>query len=449
MTNSERIFHYFVEPVCLLILFAGLAQLIQTFNRVGYLPAPFVFDVGDTFMDWFNTAYWAHNPGAYSVWQTVYLPLSFIVTRMMGDPRCYSTAPYDARDCDVFGIGFILVMYVTCIVVSAVALRRRDPSTALMRTLAIAVGGPLLFSLERGNLIMLAYIVFVILYGDIIKSKLGIAAASAVLFNLKIYMLLPMVAFAVKRNWRTLELCLIFTVGLYLITLAIVGSGTPFEMTRNLQAWFNLREGTIWDEVLYSTTYKPYLLFDVRQYPVRDYVEAQWVDIASAFITYEVIFSRGVAILCIVGAWFYPAAVSSRRLVFFVLMQSFMGQNPGGYAITFIVFLVFMDQKKNFAVRLAIVCCYFVSIPYDVNITSIIEVERQSWLSGRMVQSLYALPMGALIRPGLLLIILWSFAIDSLVDLHRAVKRSRPILGLASFQVVGHHEGRIASAGVA
>ena len=28
-----------------------------------YLPPPFVFDINDTFMDWFNTAYWAHNPG--------------------------------------------------------------------------------------------------------------------------------------------------------------------------------------------------------------------------------------------------------------------------------------------------------------------------------------------------------------------------------------------------
>ena len=82
-----------------------------------------------------------------------------------------------------------------------------------------------------------------------------------------------------KRQWRTLELCGIAAIGLYLITLFIVGAGTPIELARNLDNWFNIRLGTIWDEVLYSTTYKPYLLFDVRQYPIRDYVEQQWVDI--------------------------------------------------------------------------------------------------------------------------------------------------------------------------
>ena len=141
--------------------------------------------------------------------------------------------------------------------------------------------------------------------------------------------------------------------------------------------------------------------------------------------------SRAIALLCIIGAWFYPKAVTLRRLVFFILMQSFMGQNPGGYAIMFIVFLVFMERWKNFGVGLAIICCYVVSIPADINITSIVDVERQSWLSGRIVNSTYALPVGALIRPGILMIMLWALAIDTLIDLHRAVKAGPPNLGLA------------------
>lgn len=418
------------ELAAVVVLLAGLALLIRNFIVIGYLPAPFVFDIGDTFMDWFNTAYWAHNPGAYSVWRTIYMPLSFVITGSLGNPRCYDDAPYDARECDGFGIVVILVTYVACIVVTAIAFKRRDPSTALLRTIGVAVGGPLLFALERGNLIMLAYLVFVLLYGELLKSKASIAFASAFLINLKIYMLFPILMFAIKRKWRTLELCGIAAIAIYLVTLFIVGSGTPFELARNLEAWFNHRAVTIWDEVLYSTTYKPYLLFDLHQYPVRNYVEARWVDWATIFVKYEVIASRLVALLCIAGAWFYPGTVSLRRLVFFVLMQSFMGQNPGGYAITFIVFLVFMERWKNFGVGLSIICCYIVSIPADINITLIVEVERQSWLSERVVNSAYALPIGALIRPGILLIMLWSLAIDTLIDLHRAVKAGPPTLGL-------------------
>lgn len=412
-----------------MLLLWGLVDLALTFRTNGYLPAPFVFDVGDTFMDWFNTAYWAHNRGAYDVWNTIYAPLSFVITAVFGDPRCYANAPYDARDCDVSGIVAILVTFVGCAVITAVALFRRDRSTAVFRTFAIAMGGPMLFALERGNLIMIAYILFVVIYGDLLKSRTKIAAAVGLMINMKSYLLFPAMAYAVKRDWRTLELCGIATLAIYFVSMLIVGDGSPFQLVHNLGVWFDLRAGTIWDEVLYSTTYKPYLLFDVHQYPVRDYVDQRGIDIAKIVIQYEVIASRAVAILCVVGAWFYPKVVPLSRLAFFILMQSFMGQNPGGYAIAFIVFLVFLERWKNAGVGLAIICCYLVSIPTDRTITIFYTYARESWLSGRVVDSVYALPLGALIRPGLLVIVLWAIAIDTLIDLHRAVKAGRPSLG--------------------
>jgi hypothetical protein len=420
-----------VEIIAFLAVVAGFGYLVHTFYKIHYLPAPFVFDVSDTFMDWFNTAYWAHNPGAYSVWQTIYLPLSFIITGLLGDSRCYGSHPYDARECDWFGIVVILAMYVSCVVVTAIALYRRDRSTALFRTTGLALGGPLLFALERGNLIMMAYVAFVLLYGELLKSKKAVAACAAFLVNMKVYLLLPIFAYAVKRKWRMLELCGLAALGLYLLSVAIIDAGTPFELAHNLQTWFSNREGSVWDEVLYSTTYKPYLLLDERQLPVREFVEARWVDAAKVFITYEVIASRAIALLCVAWAWFYPKAVSMHRLVFFILMQSFIAQNPGGYSIAFLVFLVFLERRSNFGVGLAIFCAYMVSIPSDSTITIIARVMRDSWLAGRTVESIYALPLGALIRPGLLLIMFYSLAVDTIIDLHRATKAGPPNLGLA------------------
>lgn len=430
MSPKRRAVAGIVECLGMVAVLAGLVRLADMFLSNGYLPAPFVFDVGDTFMDWFNTAYWAHNPGAYSVWKTIYLPLSFVVTGLLGDPRCYANAPYDARDCDVIGITVILLTYLACVATSAIAFYRRDRSTALFRSIAIAVGGPLLFALERGNLVMFAFPAFVLLYGGLLRSDRGIAAAAAFLANMKVYLVFPLAAFAIKRQWRLLELCAIASLALYLVTMLIVGAGTPFELARNLQGWFNFRAGAIWDEVLYTTTYKPFLLLDVGQYPVRDYLEQRWVDLAKAFIQYEVIATRGIAIMCIIFAWFYPRAVSINRLVFFILMQSFIGQNPGGYAIILVAFLVFMEKWENFGTGLAIVCAYLISIPGDLTVTTIFEVQRESWLSGRIVTSPYVLPLGSLIRPGILAIMVWALAIDTLVDIHRAVKAGPPILSL-------------------
>jgi hypothetical protein len=263
-----------------------------------------------------------------------------------------------------------------------------------------------------------------------VRSRWGIAGCAAVLANLKVYLVLPLAVLAIKRQWRLLELCAFATIALYILTLFIVGAGTPFEFVANLQNWFGARLGAIWDEVLYTTTYKPFLQLDVGQYPVRDYLEQRYVDAAKLFIQYYVVVTRGVALLCIGLAWLYPRAISTHRLAFFLLMQSFIGQNPGGYAIVLIVFLVFMEKWQNFGTALAIICAYLSSIPGDWTMAKLFDVERQSWLSGRIVMSEYVLPLGSLVRPGIIAIMLWSLAIDSLLAVHRAARLGRPSLGL-------------------
>jgi hypothetical protein len=419
-----------VELGAVILVVLGFLRVYSLFMSNGYLGPPFVFDVSDTFMDWFNTAYWAHNGHAYDVWRTIYLPLSFVITGLFGDPTCYANAPYDARDCDVFGIVFILMMYVACVGVTIAAFRRADRSTYIYRSIAIAIGGPLLYALERGQLIMLTYVAFVLLYGNLVRARGWFAGVAGFMANTKVYMVFPFLALALRREWRLLELCLLGTLAIYLVSLLIVGAGTPFEMISNLQNWFGVRLGTVWDEMLYTTTYKPLLQLDVYQYPVRDYIEQRYVDAAIVFINGYVIASRLVAWLCIGLAWLYPRAVSHSRLVFFILMQSFIGQNPGGYSIALIVFLVFLERADGRAAIVAVVCAYLISVPGDWTLVKLTDVEREAWLSGRTVMSEYVVPWGALIRPAIIAIMMWALAIDSLRALHRAIKAGPPLWGL-------------------
>jgi hypothetical protein len=409
----------------------GLAALVRFFLVYGYLPAPFVFDTQDTFMDWFHTAYWAHNDGAYTVWRSIYLPLSFVITGLFSDPRCYATNAFDARDCDLVSVAFLILTWLACVTASAVALWRNDRATAPYRILAVAAGGSLLFALERGNLIMLAYLAFVLIFGGLVKSRGAVAVTAGFLANMKVYLLAPVLMLAIKRDWRLLELCGFASVGLYLLSLILVGSGTPVELAGNLQNWFGTFAISIWDQIVYSTTYAPYLLFDILQYPIRDFLDQRTVDLFKQVIAIEVLASQGIAFVCIFAAWFYPQAISLNRLVFFVLMQSFLATNPGGYAICLVVFVIFLERRRNFATALAVVCCYLVSIPIDYPIATVLEVNRTSWLSGQMVNVDYVLTVGTLTRPVLFVIMLWALAIDTLIDMHRAVKAGPPMLGLS------------------
>lgn len=419
-----------VEGAGLLLILYGFWRVYSLFMSNGYLGPPFVFDVSDTFMDWFNTAYYAHNGHAYDIWRTIYLPLSFVVTGLFGDPTCYDRSPYDARDCDVIGIGFILVMYAACVIVTALAFWRNDRSSAVTRTIAVAVGGPLLYALERGQLIMLTYIAFAALYGQLLRSRAAYVGAAAFMANTKVYMVFPLFALTVKRDWRMFEYCALGSVALYIVTILIVGAGTPLELIANLANWFGIRLGTVWDEMLYTTTYKPLLQLDVYQYPVRDYIEQRWVDGGILFIQGYVLFSRLLCWACIALAWLYPKAISQPRLIFFILMQSFINQNPGGYSITLIVFLVFLERARGPGTVIALICAYLISVPGDWTLVKLFDAERQSWLSGRQVMSEYVVPWGALIRPGIIAIMLWSLAVDTLINIHRTMRRERPVFGL-------------------
>ena len=67
----------------------------------------------------------------------------------------------------------------------------------------------------------------------------------------------------------------------------------------------------------------------------------------------------------------------------------------------------------------------------DYPIATVLEVDRTSWLSGQMVNVDYVLTVGTVVRPLLFVIMLWAIAIDSLIDVHRAVKAGPPMLGLS------------------
>lgn len=421
-----------IEWLLAIGVLAGFVDLVRRVIVFGYIPLPFVYDVSDTFMDWFNPSFWGHNNHAYSAYTSVYAPLSFVITNIFSVPTCYygdNAHPKDVRACDWLGIGAIFASYILCVILAALAFRKQDRSTWLARTIAFGLGLPLLYALERGNLIMIAFI-FTIAFFSLSKSRAMAAFNAAMMINMKSYLLFPVLALAFKRDWRLLELCGFATVGLYLVTLAIYGSGTPFELAHNLQVWFNAMTSVVWDQISYSTTYAPFLQFDKHGYPVRQFLPDHVVRVITISINIELVASRLVALLCIAFAWFYPKAISMPRLAFFLIMQSFVIDNPGGYAQSLIVFLILLERWNNARIGLAIIAAYLISIPTDMLFAAVLKIPRDAWITQREAETVYGITWGALLRPALLLVMLWSLAIDSLIEFHRAIRRGPPQLGL-------------------
>ena len=416
---------WFKEFLLTILVILGFCNLVHEFYYRGFLPLPFVFDTSDTFMDWFNPAFYAHNGRAYGEYISVYAPLSFVLLEILGMPFCYRNAihPKDVRACDVVGIGAIFFIYALCVIFAAAAFYKKDKKTAAYRTIALSLSLPLLYALERGNLVMLAFVAFFMFYGDLVKRSPAVAATAAFMINLKSYLLFNILGLGIKRDWRLLENAGYVTLGIYAITLAIYGSGTPVELYNNLQTWFSAMSGIVWDQISYSTTYKPFLQFDVGQYPIRSFIPDRTIFYITLFIKSEVFLSRTVALLCVGLSWFYPKAITKERLAFFLLMQSFISDNPGGYGQVFLIFLVFLEPWKNGLVGTSIIMAYLLSIPTDHVMTVALTVDRPSWLTGRTVETVYGLSMGALIRPLAILIMLWTLAIDTLMTIRKLARR--------------------------
>lgn len=410
---------------------ASLAGTVLAFQRTGYLPQPFVFDTNDTFMDWFNTAYWANNPGAYDVWRTIYPPLSFVFLDTFSLSGCYLQSPFHARDCDWLGRATIYALYVLDVALVWLSLRRIDRATAPMRTIALGLGLPLLFTLERGNLILAGFACFVLAHGPLLREGWGRALAAAATINFKPYLLLPVLAQAVKREWRPLELAGIATVLLYLATLALVGAGTPGEIASNTANWVVFQSGQVWNEINYSTSYAPLMRVEKAPIPLLQFVSSQTVDTIILAASAVIRTTQGIALIALLAAWLQPGAVSRERIAALLLGAYLVTQSPGGYTQVFLLFLVFLEPWRRPGPIVALICAYLLCLVGDVQISTILELSLNSWLGGRSVEPAFGLAVGHFARPGLIALLVWALALDTIAQSVRAHCRQRPVLGLA------------------
>lgn len=410
---------------------ASLAWTAHLFFARGYLPQPFVFDTNDTFMDWFNTAYWANNPGAHDVWRSIYPPLSFVFLDAFSLPGCYLQSPFHARDCDWLGRATIFGFYLLDVVLVWRSFRRADPRTAPMRTIAFGLGLPLLFTLERGNLILVAFAAFVVAHGPLVQSARWRALAAAATINFKPYLLLPVLAHAVKRAWRPLELAGIATVALYLVTLAMVGSGTPMELAANTANWVVFQSGQVWNEVHYSTSYAPLMLIRGSQIPVLQFVPSRTVETIEWLVPLVIRATQGIALLALAAAWLQPRALPAHRIAAILLGAYLVTQSPGGYTQTFLLFLVLLEPWRRGGQMVAIVCAYLLCLVADWPLSTVLELSINSWLGGQPVNPEFGLAIGHFLRPGLVVAIVVALSLDAISEVVRAHRAYRPTLGLA------------------
>ena len=219
---------YVTEYILGCLVLVGVFYCIAFVSINKYLPPPFFYEPSDTYADWFNTAFWAHNSGAYDVWRSVYPPISFVFLRFLSNGRCYSdrrsfdvSAGLDARSCDWGGIVEIWAIFLLNVALVWLTFRKTDRATAIPRTIALALGLPMLDAVERGNLVIVSFTFLMLCLGPLVRSARLRWLAAGLAVNFKIYLIAAIIPLLLKRRWRWVEGALLAVVIVFVLPLLV------------------------------------------------------------------------------------------------------------------------------------------------------------------------------------------------------------------------------------
>ncbi|HUD91926.1 hypothetical protein [Sphingobium sp.] len=371
----------------------------------GYLPQPFFYEPSDTFMDWFNTAYWARDDGVYDSWRTIYPPLSFVVLRLLGKGSCYAGAEgLMVRDCDWVGLVVIHAIFVLNIVLVAMTFFKLDRRTALPRAVALSTGLPMLYALERGNILLLCFTAMLLAFGPLLKSARLRWLFAGIAVNFKIYLIATVAAQLLRRRWLWCEGALIATLLVYLLSYGVLGVGTPKEIVTNITDYSS---GFIAAQVLdiwYSVTYQPLIsLLEGQSFPVTNIVGSQVSEIGLIVLPILTRLGQASILAAAAATWMRPEVVPPHRVAFFGTALALISSEAGGYTQMMVMLFVFMESWRGVARPSAIIICYILCLPGEIVIGYIPPIIRESYFAGRQVEVEFGVGLGMFLRPGLLI----------------------------------------------
>ena len=169
-------------------------------------------DKSDTFMDLFNVLYWAYDDGRYTDWGSVYPPLNFLILKIANfvfTGGWYGDPANMRENSQLVIVGFCIMYFAMPAILLKINYWKNFSKKEKFQIYFIIVfSSPMLFALERGNLIVLTPILL-----GLALSKIGMARSIyiALLINIKPYFALFVIYYIVRKNWKGLATTLAFS----------------------------------------------------------------------------------------------------------------------------------------------------------------------------------------------------------------------------------------------
>ena len=241
--------------------------------------------------------------------------------------------------------------------------------------------------------------------------------------NFKPYLVITVIGRLIRGKWRWAEGCAVATVLVYVASYILMGKGSPLELISDV-SYFSHFTGNpdviALDFVEYATTYVDLLLAVKSQLPLMHFIGSLPLEVLEKTLPIVMKLGSLGALLALAGAVWRPLAISAHRLAALILCVLLtLSPSAGGYAEVFLIFLVLFERWNSVGAAIALVSAYLLAVPWDVQIVKIIYRVTFSYLSGRVVGSDYGVTLGALVRPGFLLLLQYGLVLASLTDIFR------------------------------
>lgn len=407
-----------LEPLFALAVAAGIVRAFLYFRTEAHLPQPFFYEPFDVWMDWFNTAYWAYEKGAYDAWGTIYPPLSFVFLGVFSKSACYvESSGYAARECDWVGLVTLHGVFLLNIVLLFLTFRKIDKKTALVRAFALGAGLPALYGLERGNLIVVCFTCVILGFGPLLKSARLRWLAAGMAVNFKVYLVAAIFPQLLRRRWRWFEGAVIATILVYLATFLAMGAGTPREIYDNITGVSGLYQAITFLDLWYAATYQPLMsLLTGQTQMVAGLIGSRNVELVAVVLRLIQYGVQASILLAALAAWLRPEVVPMHRLTLLGVAMAMISAEPGGYTQVVLIFFVFMEKWRGFGRSWAIFACYILCLPFDIILDRVPPQVQESYLAGHATFFQYYVTLGPFIRPALILSLAFALSCVTMRD---------------------------------
>jgi len=201
------------------------------------LPPPIHNVPQDAFMDWINVNIWANSSVKYSEWQSIYPPLTFAIANFLSNTECFSFQGISeellqcARDSKNFFLGFFLLsMFLTYKFISKKINSKFSIKVGIIFFFYFSI--PSIYLFERGNYLIIAYCLFLILLLKL-NNRIYSILIKSILINLKPYFILFSSFYLFKRSFIEFFLVMLLSGLIFGISDLIVNDKNSLLFIKN------------------------------------------------------------------------------------------------------------------------------------------------------------------------------------------------------------------------